>query len=496
VQHISKRYPGVVALDDVSLDLHAGEVLCLVGENGAGKSTLVRILAGAHRADEGEILIDGAPVLPGSPAAAQGLGIGMIHQDLKLVPEMTAAENIVLGSEPTWTPARFINRQAMRKTARDALDALGESVDIDTPVKFLSIARQQLVAIARAISRRVRILILDEPTAPLTRHEIQGLFTVLKKLRQDGVGVVYISHRLEEVFEIADRVAVLRDGRLVKTAAAGELDRPSLITLMVGRDLEHEYPPFVHTPGPEILRIENLSSGKVQNATLTLHRGEVLGLAGLVGAGRTELARMIFGADRPAMGRIILDGVEIHPQSPRDAIDAGLGLLTEDRNRFGLIVEMNVRENISLSHLGVLLKGLFVNRAREREVADASVRRLRIKTPSIEQYVNTLSGGNRQKVVLARWLLTKAKVLIFDEPTNGIDVGVRFEIYRIIHELAAEGIGIMVISSDMPELLGVCDRIAVMCEGKLMGELSKEQATQEGIMDLATPDSGSLDAAG
>lgn len=496
MHHIAKRYPGVVALDDVSIELHAGEVLCLVGENGAGKSTLMRVLAGAHQKDEGTIEIDGTAVALNSPADAQRFGIGMIYQDLKLVPEMTVAENILLGSEPTRTRAQFIDRKGMRKTAGDALDALGETLDIDAPVKSLSIARQQLVAIARALSRRVRILALDEPTAPLTSHEIRGLFSVIRKLRVDGVGIVYISHRLEEVFEIGDRVAVLRDGRLVKTAAVAELDRRSLITLMVGRDLEKEFPPFEHVRGPEVLRMEHMSSGRVQDATFTLHRGEVLGLAGLVGAGRTELARILFGADRYTQGRIILDGAEIHPQSPRDAIDAGIGLLTEDRNRFGLIMEMNVRENISLPNLGTLLNGPFVDKVRECQVAGASAQRLQIKTPSIEQDVSALSGGNRQKVVLSRWLLTKAKVLIFDEPTSGIDVGVRFEIYRIIHQLAQEGLGIIVISSDLPELLGICDRIAVMCEGHLVGAMDRESATQEKIMELATPGTGGQHAAG
>ncbi len=487
MQNITKRYPGVLALDDVTLELQRGEVLCLVGENGAGKSTLMRILAGADGKDAGTISIEGERVELNSPAVAQQLGIGMIFQDLKLVSELSVAENIVLGDEPVRTFAGFVDRRKMHDTATRALQQLGEAVNTKAPVKSLSVARQQLVAIARAISRRLRILILDEPTAPLTKHEIKGLFTVIRKLRADGVGIIYISHRLEEVFEIADSIAILRDGKLVRTGKAEELNRRSLISLMVGRELENEFPAFEHSHNGEALRLENLSSPKVHGVNLTLAKGEVLGIAGLVGAGRTELARLIFGADAITAGRILLGGAEVRPRSPRDAIDAGIGLLSEDRNKFSLIMEMNVRENISLSSLTSMLRGMFVDRTQEQRIAEDSVRQLQIKTPSIEQKVAALSGGNRQKVVLARWLLTKAKVLIFDEPTNGIDVGVRFEIYRIIHQLAKDGLGIIVISSDMQELLGICDRIAVMCEGRISGEMDAKTATQERIMELAMP---------
>lgn len=485
MQNITKRYPGVLALDDVTLELQRGEVLCLVGENGAGKSTLMRILAGADGRDSGTISIEGEKVELNSPAVAQALGIGMIFQDLKLVPELSVAENIVLGDEPVSTFAGFVDRRKMHDTATRALQQLGETIDTKVPVKSLSVARQQLVAIARAISRRVRILILDEPTAPLTKHEIRGFFAVVRKLRSDGVGIIYISHRLEEVFEIADRIAVLRDGKLIRAAKAPEFDRRSLISLMVGRELENEFPAFEHSHDGEALRIESLSSPKVHDVNLALSKGEVLGIAGLVGAGRTELARAIFGADAITSGRILLGGVEVYPRSPRDAIDAGIGLLSEDRNKFSLIMEMNVRENISLSSLTSMLRGVFVDRRREQQIAGDSVQQLQIKTPTIEQKVAALSGGNRQKVVLARWLLTKAKVLIFDEPTNGIDVGVRFEIYRIIHQLAKDGLGIIVISSDMQELLGICDRIVVMCQGRITGELDRTSATQERIMELA-----------
>ncbi len=483
MQHITKRYPGVIALDDVNLEVHAGEVLCLVGENGAGKSTLMRILSGAHPMDSGRVMIDGNEVHLDSPAAAQRLGVGMIYQDLKLIPELTIAENITLGHEPH--NGLFLDKREMTRIASSALHRLGERTDVGLPVLLLRIAQQQLVSIARAISRNVRILVLDEPTASLTRHEIRNLFDVIKKLASDGVGVIYISHRLEEIFEIADRIAVLRDGKLVHISEASALDRPALITMMVGRTLENEYPAFDHIPGAEILTLSGIATDRVQNVHLTLRRGEVLGLAGLVGAGRTELANVIFGADERTAGTMMLDGIQFTPQSPRDAIDAGIGLLTEDRNRFGLIMEMNVRENITLSHLGSLMSGPFVKKPEERILTEKYVQQLHIKTRSIEHKVSTLSGGNRQKVVLARWLLTKAKVLIFDEPTNGIDVGVRFEIYRIIHQLAADGLGIIVISSDMLELLGICDRIVVMSEGRVAGELGRNEATQERIMELA-----------
>jgi len=486
MQGIVKQYPGVLALDKVRFSLNAGEVHCLVGENGAGKSTLMKILAGAIARDAGVISVEGAAVEIDSPAAAQRIGIGIIYQDFKLVPAMSVAENILLGNEPTTNFFPFIDRRAMHQTAGALLRQLGEEIDTSALISDLSVAQRQIVEIAKALSRKVRILAMDEPTAPLTDHEIATLFSVIRRLKADGVGIIYISHRLEEIFDIGDRVTVLRDGKTITTCPVGELDRRALIKWMVGRDLENEYPRIVARPGEEILRLEEVEGKKLKRVSLSLRSGEILGLAGLVGAGRSELARIIFGADPRTGGRILLGGKDLHITSPHEAINAGIALLTEDRNRYGLIMQMSVRENISLSSLRSLLKGPFIDRSREESVARRFADELRIRPPDINAAVETLSGGNRQKVVLARWLNTKAQVLIFDEPTAGIDVGVKYEIYTLINRLAENGIGVLVISSDLPELLGICHRIAVMCEGALTGIVSGGDVTQEQIMTLAT----------
>ncbi len=483
---IRKQYPGVLALDDVSFELNAGEVHCLLGENGAGKSTLMKILSGAISMDSGEVVVEGETVLLHSAADAQRLGIGIIHQEFKLVPELTVAENILLGNEPVRKRLPFIDFEKMHARARAALAQLGEEIDTRAPVSALPIAQRQLVEIAKALSRKVRILAMDEPSAALTEKELQNLFVVIRRLKSEGVGIIYISHRLEEIFEIGDRVTILRDGRWIHTCPINEIDRAGLIRYMVGRELENEFPRVELQQEREILRIENLDAGMLHGVNLSLYRGEILGLAGLVGAGRTELARVIFGADPKERGEILLEGTSIHPHSPREAIDLGIGLLTEDRNKYGLIMQMNVRENVTLSNLQQVLSGFFVNRSKENAAVQQFSTDLRIKTPSIEQEVEALSGGNRQKVVLARWLFTRSKVLIFDEPTAGIDVGVKFEIYNLINNLAKKGIGVMVISSDLPELLGICTRIAVMHEGRLMGVLARKEASQEKIMTLAT----------
>jgi ribose transport system ATP-binding protein len=484
---VTKRYPGVLALDSVSFDLRSGEVHCLVGENGAGKSTLMKILSGAEPRDSGEIKIDGEFASISSPADAQSLGISIIYQDFKLVPELSVAENILLGHEPCRGKTPFVDRKRMRELSQEVLTELGEPIDVDLPVSSLSVARRQIVEIARVISRKARIVAMDEPSAPLTENELKRLFDVIRVLKGEGVGIIYISHRLEEIFEIGDRVTVLRDGKVTNTCAIDEADTRSLIRWMVGRELESEFPKVELTRGEEVLRVENLSRGNsVQKVTFTLHKGEILGLAGLVGAGRSELARLIFGVEKKDTGRMFLAGEEVSPQSPRKAIQLGIGLLTEDRNRYGLIMQMSVKENVSLSNLSALLRGLFINQRMEREAASQFVERLSIRTPSINQQVEFLSGGNRQKVVLARWLFTRCKLLIFDEPTAGIDVGVKYEIYNIINQLASDGIGVMVISSQLPELLGICSRIGVMCEGRLVGILSQREATQERVMTLAT----------
>ncbi|MFI5251380.1 MAG: sugar ABC transporter ATP-binding protein [Bacteroidota bacterium] len=486
MRNISKQYPGVLALQDVSFELRNGEVHCLLGENGAGKSTLMKILSGALRGDAGKILIDGMEMEIHSPADSQRCGIGMIYQDFKLVPELSIAENILLGNEPRKGNSPFIDFNTMHQKARASLKLLGEDLDPSIPVSSLSVAKRQMVEIAKALSKNVRILAMDEPSASLTDHELENLFTVIKRLKTEGVGIIYISHRLEEVFQIGDRMTVLRDGKFIHSCPVSEVDRRSLIRWMVGRELENEYPKIDLQRGGEVLRLEGINTPMLNDINLTLYRGEILGFAGLVGAGRTELARVMFGADPKLSGKIILEGKEIHPRSPREAIDLGIGLLTEDRNKYGLIMQMAVRENISLSNLKEVMRGLFIDRKKENAAAEEFTGKLRIKTPSLEQEVEHLSGGNRQKIVLARWLFTKSKVLIFDEPTVGIDVGVKFEIYNLINNLAKEGIGVIVISSDLPELLGISDRIAVMWDGKITGVLNRAEASQEKIMTLAT----------
>lgn len=482
---ITKRYPGVLALDAVDFTLASGQVHALVGENGAGKSTLIKILAGAAARDAGSIRIDGRAAALASPAESIHAGIGIIYQDFKLVPQLSVAENILLGREPRRRATRLIDRREMNRLAESALAQLDYPLDVTVPVHTLGTARQQMVEIARAISRSIRILAMDEPTASLTGPEIDRLFQVIRALREHGVGVIYISHRLEEIFAVADRVTVLRDGCVAASCPLDQTDRRGLIRWMVGREMEQEYPKTTVPIGGELLRLENIRSARVRDVSLGIRAGEILGLAGLVGAGRSELARLVFGADPRDGGCIFLAGREIRPRSPAEAIEAGLGLLTEDRNRYGLIMRLSVRENISLASLRDLVRGPFINRDAERRVAERYASELHLRPPRIEMAVEELSGGNRQKVVLARWLNTRARVLIFDEPTAGIDVGVKYEIYQMIGRLAGQGLGILLISSDLPELLGLSDRVAVMRGGSLTGILDRAEATPDNVMALA-----------
>jgi ribose transport system ATP-binding protein len=480
---ISKRYPGVVALDHVDFDLNAGEIHCLVGENGAGKSTLMHILSGAISADEGRIQIAGDDVKLSSPRDARKFGIGIIHQDQKLVPELSVAENILLGNEPIRTRTRFVDTKELLQRSRELITQLGENIPVELPLRRLSTAQRQIVEIAKALSHRLRVLILDEPSAPLTTRETERLFTVLRTLRSEGVGIIYISHRLQEIFEIGDRVTVLRDGKLIDTAPMTDLDRDELITLMVGRSLEDEFPKRGPCTKEEMLKLEHVSSGRLHDINLTVHSGEIVGLAGLVGAGRTELAEVIFGARTKHGGTILFNGKVLDARSPQDAIAMGIGLLPEDRNRFGLIPRMKVYENISLSNL----KSVFLNFQEERAVAAHYANQLFITPANVASPVQTLSGGNKQKVILARWLYTESCLFIFDEPTAGVDVGAKHEIYKLMNELVEQGCGILMISSDLPEVLGMCDRIAVMSEGRIAGVLLRAEATQERILALATP---------
>ncbi|MGA8264468.1 MAG: sugar ABC transporter ATP-binding protein [Ignavibacteriaceae bacterium] len=486
MENISKHYPGVLALDDVSFELGKGEVHCLLGENGAGKSTLMKILSGALKKDAGKIFIGDKEVDYNTPSEAQKLGIGIIYQDFKLIPELTAADNIFLGSEILKSSFSFLDKRKMNELAQKALKELGEEIRTDIPVNKLSVAQRQMIEIVKSTRRNIRILAMDEPTASLTTSEIENLFKVIRKLKSEGVGIIYISHRLEEIFEIGDRVTVMRDGKIITTSEIKDTNIKELIRQMVGRELADEFPKHSVKIGEDILNLEDINRGKLKNINLKLRKGEILGLAGLVGAGRSEVARVIFGADKIEKGRIIFDGREQKFRSPKDAINAGIALLTEDRNLYGLFMERSIRENISISNLSPLMKGMFIDKAAEEKAVGNYFDQLQIKAPTQGTKVENLSGGNRQKVVLARWLHTHSKIIIFDEPTAGIDVGVKFEIYSLINKLVEQGMGVIVISSELPELIGISDRIVIMCEGRITGELMKEEFSQEKILKLAT----------
>ena len=478
-----KRYPGVLALDHVSLTIQGGEVHAVAGENGAGKSTLMHILAGAVVPDDGTLAVDGAPLRFRSPRDAQMAGIRMIHQELNLVPDLTVADNVFLGAEPSH--GGVLDRGAQTRAARAILDRLGQTeLDADAPVRSLPLAARQMTEIAKAVAASARVLIMDEPTAILAQHEADALFAVIAQLRAAGVAVVYISHRLDEMVRVADRVTVLRDGRQVATSAMQAITRGEMVRQMVGRELAAGYPRPSATPGDEAIRVEHLSSGPVVDASLSLRRGEIVGLVGLVGSGRTELARALFGASRLTSGRMVVDGRSYAPRSPRDAIARGLALLPEDRKRQGLVLIAAIRENVSLSSLGALAERGVVHRARERAAVDEWVSALRVRTPSIERAVRQLSGGNQQKVVLARWMLANARILLFDEPTRGIDVGAKAEIHHLIRDLADRGAAVLMISSDLPEALGMADRLVVMRGGRIAGELTRADATQERVAAL------------
>ena len=490
MEQIDKRFPGVHALDHVDFDLYEGEIHVLLGENGAGKSTLMKILSGAVSRDSGRIWIGGreglVEVSDLTPERTKALGIGMVYQELSLVPYLSVAENIFLGGLPR-TRWGAVDWAQTYHRAWQRLQDLGVSIDPRAQVRELSVAEQQLTEIARVLESHPRILVLDEPTSALSDTERTRLFELIRRLRDRGVGIIYISHRLEEVFAIAQRVTVLRDGRHVGTRPIGAVDRDELIRMMVGRELAGTSPKKVVARGAPVLEVRGLTRrGAFSDVSFTVHAGEVLGIGGLVGAGRTEVARALFGADPIDAGEIRLDGQPVLIRSPRDAIRLGLGLVPEDRKTLGLILNMVVRENVTLAHLDLLSMLGFVNRRRERDLAAEYVRSLRIRTPTIEQEVRHLSGGNQQKVVLAKWLCTDSRVMIFDEPTRGIDVGAKQEIYELMNELAARGVAMIMITSELPELLAMSDRILVMHAGRVAGELSREEATQERVMHLAT----------
>jgi len=482
---IRKAYPGVQALRGVDLQVAAGEVVALLGENGAGKSTLIKILGGAQSPDAGQILIGGQAVRIASPLDAIRAGIGIIYQEFNLIPGLTAWENIFLGREQTcWG---FIRRGEERRLATQLFQRIGAAIPLQVPIRQLSVAQQQIVEIAKALSQQVRLLVMDEPTAALTPKEVELLLQVVRELRQQGIGIIYISHRLEEIDRIADRVTVLRDGVEVGNRRVSEVDRRQLIELMVGREMEQEFPKERAPIGKARLVVEDLAKApRVRGVSLEVRRGEVLGITGLVGAGRTDLVRLLFGADRPDRGRIDLDGRRLQIRSPRDAIRAGLCLLTEDRQGQGLMLDLSVRENFALPNLPRLSRFGFVRWWQERQSLASYIESLRIKLPGPEQPVKFLSGGNQQKVVLAKWLESQAEVVIFDEPTRGIDVGAKFEIYQLINRLAAAGKSIIMVSSELPEILGMSDRILVMSDGRIRGEITDvANTTQQQIMQLS-----------
>ena len=489
MEGISKAWPGVQALDRVDLSLGRGEVLALLGENGAGKSTLMKILGGAVRPDAGRIVIDGAERAIRSPQEALRLGIAVIHQEFNLVPTLGAADNIFLGQEiARGIPGlALILRREQRRRAAAVLARLGADFDPDRPCRTLSVAGQQLVEIAKALVSGARILVMDEPSAALSAPEVEALHAVIRDLKRDGTGIVYVSHRLEEIARVCDRVAVLRDGRNAGGAAVADVSRADLIRMMVGRELTEEFPRRDGSPGEERLTVEGLSRGTaVKGVSFTARRGEVLAITGLVGSGRTEVLRLLFGADRRDAGTVRLDGVPLAPRSPAAAIAAGIGLLPEDRKLQGLVLGLSVRENFALPNLRRLSRAGVVLRAEERRECGGFVEALRVKTPGQETAVRGLSGGNQQKVVLAKWLARRCEVLLFDEPTRGVDVGAKVEIYRLMNDLAAAGKVVVMVSSDLPEVLGMADRIVVMHDGRVTGIVDDARAaTQESIMELA-----------
>ncbi len=484
---IVKNYDGTQALRGVDFSAALGEVHAIVGENGAGKSTLIRILAGAVHKDRGHIFLDGHAVEIDSPIRARRLGIRAVHQEFSLVPQLTVTENILLGQMPTRRTPFWIDWPAAHERAQAILGNIGfTGIDVRSPVANLSVSHQQMVEIAKAVAESPRILILDEPSAVLSQEELKRLFALIRNLKARPTLILYISHRLDEVFEIADRITVLKDGQLVGTVQPNEVDQNQLIRMMIGRSLEEIYPSRHTQIGEPVLVVQNLRhEGAFHDVSFSLSAGEVVGLFGLVGSGRTQLARCLFGAEPITGGQVLLQGKPFHPRSPRDAVNAGVALLTEDRKRDGLVMECTIRDNASLAVLHRLSRWGVLNRAKQDAQVRAQVEELDIRPPQITRLVRQLSGGNQQKVVLAKWLLSQARVLILDEPTRGVDVGTKAEIYRIINELAGRGVAILLISSELPEVLGMSDRVLVMREGRLVGEFSRAQATEESVLACA-----------
>jgi inositol transport system ATP-binding protein len=483
---ISKAFPGVQALDDVHLDVEAGTVHALMGENGAGKSTLMKVLAGIYRADSGRIELDGREVTVPDSAKALALGIAMIHQELSPVPAMTVAENIYLGREPL-SRFKLVDHRLMEANAQAVFDRWQIDLDPRRVMKTLSVAQMQMVEIAKAISTDARLIIMDEPTSAITEREVAHLHRMIGSLRESGVAIIYITHKMDEVFKIADFVTVFRDGKHVSTLAAAELDRHKLIALMVGRELTHLFPKEDAEIGEVIMSVRGLTRhGVISDITFDLRRGEILGLAGLMGAGRTEVLEAIFGVTRLDAGEIVMKGKAVHIKSPADAIEAGMGLLTEDRKLTGIMGSLSVRDNMAIANLNRFSPGGILRKGQIEVACEGQRKALAIKTPSLAQLIKNLSGGNQQKVLVSRWLLTLPDVLMIDEPTRGIDVGAKSEIHRLMSGLAKEGKAILMVSSEMPEILGMSDRVLVMAGGKITAEFSRAEVTQEKVLEAAT----------
>jgi len=482
---ISKSFPGVKALDDVQFNLQAGEVHALLGENGAGKSTLMKIISGIYQRDSGRYCLDGEEIGELTPKTAQALGIAIIHQELNMCTDLTVAENMFLGREAHFHGV--VKQPEMNRQAKAILDELKIDLDPTTVVKKLPVSKQQMVEIAKALSTKARILIMDEPTSALTEREIVELFRIIRDLKQQGCAIIYISHRLEELKEITDRVSIFRDGRYVATRNYNETTLDEIISMMIGREIKEKFPHLVVAKGAKLLEVSNLSSGMVKNVSFDLFAGEIIGLSGLMGAGRTELVRALFGADPIDAGQITLNGEPITIRHPQDAISHGIVLGPEDRKKQGLCTELSIRENVGLANLDTVCNRWGVVRNRvEKDLTQRAIKDLRIKTPSGEQTAKNLSGGNQQKVVLGKWLVRDAKIVIFDEPTRGIDVASKVEIYAIMNELKSRGIGVLFVSSEMPEVMGMSDRILVMCNGRITGNLVSKETTQDEILRCAT----------
>lgn len=486
LENISKGFPGVKALDNVSFKLKAGEVLALLGENGAGKSTLMKILSGVYRNDQGTMKIFGKKVENMNPVKAQELGVAIIHQELNMCDHLTVAQNIFLGREVI--KKGLLSDREMNKEASMILNRLNIDIDPESIVGNLSVSKQQMVEIAKALSTNARILIMDEPTSALTSKEIEDLFNIIRRLRSEGCGIVYISHRLEELKYIVDRVMILRDGEYITSLDYKDTNLNEIISYMVGREITEKFPRVEEAVGEKILEVKNLNAGKlVRNINFSLHRGEIVGIAGLMGAGRTETTRTIFGADPKTSGEIFVEGVEVKINKPIDAINSGIVLVPENRKKDGLCTKLSIRDNIALPNLDMVAPRLgIINRKKEDEIANKSISDLDIRLPNAEIDADSLSGGNQQKLVVGKWLARNSKVVIFDEPTRGIDVASKVEIYNLMNKLKSQGIGVLFVSSEMPEVLGISDRILVMADGRITKELDIKEATQDIILEYAT----------